>query len=732
VSSKARPATIRLAVAAAAVAVTLPLIVAAKAVASPRPRYLRTTTSAPVFATPTVVDPVHSVGEPDIRVAPSGNTYDSGPWGTGTQRSIWNQSTDGGHTFHPVHSPAVSTAFQSDSNVPCPQGVSNCPGGGDTEIAIDHTGKVYYQDLAALASLKSATWDPSTKTMQTGFIANPPQNADGIDRQWFALWDPPTRPAGYTGPLPVNYDVYLNALTNGSCGGPLNTCESATYSTDGVNYSAQTVEYQIGLDGNAAIDQTTGTVLQAIGYSTESDAGVAILTRDPTKPSDPSLVNVQTVKIADLPAGDTMRGLFPVLAMDKNRTAYEVWVTVSGGSSGTDPTAWQIYYSYATAASGWQTWSTPVQVSQAPSNTNIMPWVTAGTKGRIGVVWYGTTDSSHNPSSDDAHQPWDVYLATITGADTAVPAIQQARITAHPMHYGTICLDGTGCILELGNRNLADFFQDSVDPRNGAIVITYDDTSNELTQEHINPPVDGTADHRGAPVVMEVRQVGGTTLFGKTLTGTPSNALPEKDNASNDATFDPLYSTTNIPALDLQQVSVKGSGSNVVFSLRVGNLRDFTTAFTTTGAAAIDFVIRWTGPAIDDPTDGIRNPIEYAAAEVLAPKKFSFSAGDAISVELCSVSGCFPHIVDYPAPPRGGTAVTGKIVHQATGDVLQITVPRSSLHGLTDGSLLESFSAYALVRDASASATPTNADAQAGITPIEVDGICCEDVTLSS
>ena len=36
----------------------------------------------------------------------------------------------------------------------------------------------------------------------------------------------------------------------------------------------------------------------------------------------------------------------------------------------------------------------------------------------------------------------------------------------------------------------------------------------------------------------------------------------------------------------------------------------------------------------------------------------TFFAGQALSVELCSVSGCFPHIVDYPAPPRGGLAFT--------------------------------------------------------------------------
>ncbi len=63
---------------------------------------------------------------------------------------------------------------------------------------------------------------------------------------------------------------------------------------------------------------------------------------------------------------------------------------------------------------------------------------------------------------------------------------------------------------------------------------------------------------------------------------------------------------------------------------------------------------------------------------------------------------------------------------------MQILVPRSALDGLADGSLLESFSAYSFARDGSARLTQTNSEAEAGITPIEVDGICCEDVTLSS
>ncbi len=154
------------------------------------------------FTSPTVVDPVHAYGEPDVRIsANDGAVYASGPWGTGTQRSIWNLSVDGGRTFRPLHNPPITTAAQSDSQIPCPVPVAQCVGGGDTEISIDdhglaNTGTVYYSDLAALEALKTATWDDATKSMGQGvYTSGDPEN-NGIDRQWFGAWDPAaSRPA---------------------------------------------------------------------------------------------------------------------------------------------------------------------------------------------------------------------------------------------------------------------------------------------------------------------------------------------------------------------------------------------------------------------------------------------------------------------------------------------------------------------------------------------------------
>src|SRR4051794_23552897 len=54
------------------------------------------------FQAPTIVDPIHTFGEPTIGIDPQGRFFASGPTGTGTQRSVWYGSADGGQTFRGI------------------------------------------------------------------------------------------------------------------------------------------------------------------------------------------------------------------------------------------------------------------------------------------------------------------------------------------------------------------------------------------------------------------------------------------------------------------------------------------------------------------------------------------------------------------------------------------------------------------------------------------------------
>src|SRR2546423_7075830 len=115
------------------------------------------------------------------------------------------------------------------------------------------------------------------------------------------------------------------------------------------------------------------------------------------------------VKIADTPTGspDT---LFSVLSMDSGRNLEVVWTI-----SSSNPALRQTFVSAASAASGWTSWTAPVQVSDGSTGTgdatNVFPWIKAGGAGRADAVWYGSNlqvdPSSHN------HQAWNVFMSQV-------------------------------------------------------------------------------------------------------------------------------------------------------------------------------------------------------------------------------------------------------------------------------------------------------------------------------
>ncbi|HEV7886996.1 MAG TPA: hypothetical protein VGO92_05520, partial [Acidimicrobiales bacterium] len=413
--------------------------------------------SGPTFGVPRVVDPLHTYGEPDIKVAPNGDVHVSGPQGTGVQRSIWNVSVDGGDSWRVVQ--AVPGADQSPV---IPNKTDLGPGGGDTEIAIARDGKVYFSDLWALTCFTAAATADRGKTIQSqpagcGF--------PGGDRQWMALLDPApsdnsTAPyylahkddaGGYK---PILYQEYDDLLTG----------NAVDMSTDGVMYAKAGEFANDGIhatnNGNIVVDQHTGALLGLVRGNGGNDVSLAIGQQN----ADGTYGAFTYKDFLVNPPGDP-QNLFPVLAMDKARNAYAVWTLQCNQPATGDALAapcFHVYYSWASAATGWATWAAPVQLDSPPSASALMPWVAAGGNGIIDVVWYGTDKRVH-PSAQE-NQAWHVFMAQVTDAASSSPTVTQARVTPHPMHYNDICLLGTGCITEIGNRNLADFFEVAIDP----------------------------------------------------------------------------------------------------------------------------------------------------------------------------------------------------------------------------------------------------------------------------
>src|SRR5205085_1026338 len=320
--------------------------------------------------------------------------------------------------------------------------------------------------------------------------------------------------------------------------------------------------------------------------------------------------------------------LFTVLSMDSARNLFVVWAL-----AGT-PAQDQVYVSGSSAASGWRTWTKPVQVSDGSTSigdaTNVFPWIKAGGPGRADAVWYGS-NMNVDPSSQSG-QAWNVFMNQLvfpvdkTGAITGqAPSTTLVKVSPHPMHYNDICLQGSGCITSQGNRNLADFFTVTID-KSGAAEIVYDDTSNGLVQPGFTPTGNQTVDHAGAAVVTIARQSSGPGLYGTAVSGPPNAPTTGVSDPAGDGLY-PVIGGTNVPGMDIlgSSTSLSSDGRTLNITAKVTDLSNpVATAAAVPGAVYLGYVTRWQ----------MGNTIYYAGMATTATNQPSFYAGKAQSVDL--------------------------------------------------------------------------------------------------
>ena len=695
--------------------------------------------AAPRFATATVVDPTNLYGEPDLRSDPArpGQWYASGPWGTGTQRSIWNRSTDGAHTFREMHD-HPDTVHTGGSLEP--------PGGGDTEIALDHKGNMFLADLAALQTQKVYRSADGGKTFSSQALPPVFQDNQGTDRQWIGVWDPPAGTplrSAYRGPFPVAYMTYLTAgLASTVSGEAVATSLPAANGDDsqvGLNYSCGTgaigsascPRFDVYGDGYTTVDQPTGKVIQALDRqptgAAHHELGIEVTSPDATG----YMATTAYTKVAELPGNEAADTIFPVIAMDTARTLYVLWITrVNSDADNIAGHTWQVYYSWA-AVNGndtWTNWSAPIKVSGPPSNTAAMLWAQAGAPGILDIAWYGTDAKLTTVSNESvpaiAGATWTLYFANVTQASTASPQVLTTAPTGIPMHHGSICLDGLGCITETGNRNLADFFELTTDS-SGAAYIVFNDTSNDLIQQvpvtEVGLPA-GVVDHTGAEVTMVVRQISGTSLNGTQLSLPDDHSIDGIRSGSGDALYD-VITGSNQTGLDITGTSLTLQGGNLEAAIQVVDPGSAGAQLAAAGIPFGDYVVRW----------AYKQHLYFAEAEVVAgagTSQVTFVDGSVQTVDLCSVSACDPHITTYPGPtvaPLSSHLVTGRVVPASgsTPGAIVIDVPVGDVGSPARGSVLDSVGAYSLGAVTSALLPVPNALAQADIVPQEIDGACC-------
>lgn len=653
------------------------------------------------FGVPRIVDPIHVYGEPDIKVAPNGTIYVSGPQGTGVQRSIWNVSYDNGDSYRLVQDNKTGTAYPS-SLIPTKSTLG--PGGGDTEIAIDRHNNVYYADLYALACFTTAYSRDNGRT-----VTSTPLGCDspGADRQWFGVYDPAPSDhtiSPYKGPRPLIYLKYSDEgasggsrvdYTDGSNPGNWHTNDKATQIADGSGYSPT--------DAPVVVDQHTGDLLTAVMHG----GGMALAVGQPASDGSAHL-NMKYEPIMSSTLGGDPNTLFPGFTEDKGRNLYVVWV---GGRD------YQVYYSYAKPLPNgrdWGAWSAPIKINRPPSAVNLMPWVAGGANGIIDVAWYGTNMSlsqlgSQGPSAQK-NQAWWTWFAQVDHATSSRPHVVQSPASPHPMHYNDICMLGTGCITATGNRNIADFFEVTIDNQ-GRARIVYTDTSNGLASVLGNVEA---ADHSGAAVVTVATQETGLDAWtGKPLKAAESTApVAQITDPAGDARF-PVLGGATVPGADIEKIQVARNSKTLRITVTTahGTLAD---AATAARAAYGRLVVRWQ----------MGNTLYHAGVDMDASGQTppSFYAGTTQSTDSCSVSACDPHTLDYVAPPlAGAVAATGSMkVGQNT--VYTIDVPLSAIGNPTSHSLLEEMAGYVFAAPVAGNTPDTKVESDADEVPLELEG----------
>jgi hypothetical protein len=691
------------------------------------------------FSTPAIADPIHAWGEPTIGVAPSGHVFVSGPTGTGTQRSAWEGSVDGGRTFRVITPNAPPSAVQ---------GLEDPPGGGDTDLNFARSGKQFFVDLYALLCDRVATTSNGGASVKQGFDGcgtNP-----GSDRPWLAVYDPPPNiphRSRYSGHTPLVYMEYNNLTGPGpNSGGQWNKSTNGldyTNATKGVTPATESTYSPFGPDGYPAIDQETGKVFQAAGFpnsngtydldmniGTPGSAGNLRFLDAPTTsgggPNYGKLIHIAN----NLPGSpDT---LFSTLSMDSARNLVVVWAVNNTSKPAED----QVYVAASSAASGWRKWTKPFRVSDGSTTTgdavNVFPWIKAGGPGRADSVWYGS-NKQVDPSSKN-HQAWNVFMNQVvfpvnsSGAITGqAPMKTLVKVSPHPVHYNDICLQGSGCVTSQGNRNLADFFTVTINHAGGAEIV-YDDTSNGLSQPGFTPTGNQTVDHKGAPLATVARQSSGMGLYGHPISAASNAPVSAIGDPNGDARY-PVIGGKNVRGMDLRgsSLALSSDGKTLTVKTKVVDLANpSATSSTIPGAAFLQYVTRWQ----------MGNTIYYAGMSNTAANQPSFYAGKAGSVDLCSVSACDPHVITYPESNAGGQTESGKVScpksPSATNPcTITIRVAAADIGKPTSTSVLRQVGSYALATS-HLQGTTTNAQALADNVPLEIDGACCFDFKASA
>ena len=535
-------------------------------------------TDPPTFGQPTISG-IQGVGfEQDIRLDPRPSItnianpraiYTSVPGALSSDTSwIW-RSLDGGRTFKwiPAATPTVGKVNPT------------CAGGGDTEIAVDSHGHLYFADLT-LANFSTARSDDQGRTFFACSNTGVPDTL--VDRQWFATDGDPTAGgniylvADEIGPGAV--ECPTSGFANNVLAMWRSPVSGALSSTAGIEFGpankvTRVGECDEGIMGNnevSPVATTTGKIVNGQPTTlTTAVRHVYVIHDDATltkiaigrcfpvafglpvpNQSDPSGLNCDDLPVASFPGSKTGAN-FPTLAIDRSGNLYAVWEQAP--INGTGQVIGDTLLKYSFSTNEGKTWSTPITIPTLGLHNNVFAWPAAGDDGRVDIAFYGTP-ALQNPADPfcgtngggrggpDAttNGIWSLFMVQTLNGHGASPTFTAPILAGeHYVHKGTMfTLIGNQC----GDRTLGDFLQTRIG-RQGEAEIAFAD-SNAITEPF-------------APHGMYVRQNGGPGVFASTAVSGDPIIFNTTTDPSGDGTYEAAGSTSaNFTNLDILESSI--------------------------------------------------------------------------------------------------------------------------------------------------------------------------------
>jgi hypothetical protein len=495
------------------------------------------------FGASLVTDPQRSQGESAAFADADGVLYSCGTNGFSNATDHGSVSVDGGETWRPLGTPPVGETGTI-------QGGGDCAVATGAEPNADGRRQLAFIGLGPLTGFSTFTSPDYGRTIQrsadqNGLVKTNQQSL--VDRQWLTFTDEKT--------VFLNYNAALVSLGDGgqivqrSDDGGLTFGPAETVSTDGSRLgqirsippgtvpgvsapivyfpynSGNLVKLAMSQDGgetwsqcvavDAQIDPTAGFVaadhdLAGNIYVTYAEKGGG---------RDTYLVALRAADVAKC------KGTFPVTESAKN--------LVNPG------------------------FTKKIRVNREGVETTVMPWVAAGGQsGRVAVSFYGT-DTVGDPDSGEFDAAWHVYVTQTIDAFATEPQLDQAQATTHPNHYDSICLNGLGCSVSMGDRSLVDFFSMTYDPARGRLVVVYNQAAKTPDDEAGNIAAPVALIQRAGPSHRGGEVSGGPPVLRTATTDTAEDAFA-RWTTSDGYLGSPTTELPggNVPALDLQEITV--------------------------------------------------------------------------------------------------------------------------------------------------------------------------------